>query len=63
MSSRWTAELYEDRPGHYPIQTWLDGLTDQQSAALRAAITHVLETGGPCLGQHRMGETSQGRVV
>ena len=49
MSSRWTAELYEDRPGHYPIEAWLDSLTDQQSAAMRAAVTHVLEPDGLAL--------------
>lgn len=49
MSGPWTAELYEDRPGHYPIEAWLDGLTDQQSAALRAAVSHVLEPGGLAL--------------
>ena len=46
MSGPWTAELYRDRPGHYPIQAWLDDLTDQQGAALRAAVTHVVEPDG-----------------
>jgi len=49
VSGRWTAELYEDRSGHYPIEAWLDSLTDQQSAALRAAVTHVLEPEGLAL--------------
>lgn len=42
MSDPWTAELYEDQPGHYPIKGRLDGLINHQGAALRDAVTHLL---------------------
>lgn len=46
MASVWTAELYEDSKGASPIEKWMGGLGPLEFAALRAAITHVLEPRG-----------------
>lgn len=50
-NGRWTAELYEDRPGHYPIETWFGSLTEVQFAALHAGIKHRLEVEGLALAR------------
>ena len=42
----WTIELFEDDAGHCPVESWLDGLTDQQFAAVDAALTWVLKPRG-----------------
>ncbi len=43
---RWTAELFEDAAGSRPIEGWFSSLSEQQWAALRAAIKHKLEPEG-----------------
>lgn len=42
----WTAEFYEDSNGKRPVETWMQGLSDAEFAALRAAIVRVLEPRG-----------------
>lgn len=42
----WTIELYEDDAGHCPVESWLDSLSDEQFAAVDAALTWVLRARG-----------------
>lgn len=42
----WSIELFEDDFGRRPVEGWLDRLTDQQFAAVDAAITWVLKARG-----------------
>ena len=42
----WSIELFEDDAGRRPVETWLDGLTDRQFAAVDAALTWVLKRQG-----------------
>ena len=47
--SIWTAEFFEEASGKRPVETWMDGLSDVEFAALDAAITHVLQRQGLAL--------------
>ena len=42
----WKTELFEEPKGTYPIERWLDNLTEQKFAAYDAAVTHVLRNKG-----------------
>ena len=44
--TKWTTELFEEPKGTYPIERWLDDLSEQKFAAYDSAINHVLKAQG-----------------
>ena len=57
----WKTELFEEPKGTYPIERWLDNLTEQKFAAYDAAVTHVLRNKGmQLLGSPWMKNISMG---